>query len=264
MERTIVLASLLAAALAAPPAAAAKCKKDAAPVGDACVDLYEASVWEIPPDEAALIGKVRKSKVTSPDALSGATQRGLEFFDLPPGCPSNGNGCTDVYAVSIAGVPPARFISWWQAAAACRNAGKRLATNLEWQLAALGTPDPGVDEGATGCNVDSAEDVVPTGSRAGCVSDTGHHDMVGNVSEWVADWAEKSSNLCASFGEDYGLDLACMDGDGLGVGPAAMIRGGSYGSGTNAGVFAMSAHVDFGALDQNARLYTGFRCARNP
>jgi formylglycine-generating enzyme required for sulfatase activity len=252
----------LSAALAAQPAAAAKCKKDAAPVGDACVDLYEASVWEIPPDARALIGKVRKSKIASADALSDATQRGLDFFDLSPGCPSTGNGCTGAYALSIAGVLPARYISWWQAAAACRNAGKRLATNLEWQLAALGTPDPGIDEGTTGCNVDSAEDVVPTGSRSGCVSDTGHFDMVGNASEWVADWAEKSG-ACANFGEGYGSDVVCMDGDGLGVGPTALIRGGSYGSEAGAGVFAMSSLIDFGALDQNARLYTGFRCARD-
>jgi formylglycine-generating enzyme required for sulfatase activity len=32
-----------------------------------------------------------------------------------------------------------------------------------------------------------AREVLATGSRSGCVSATGHYDMVGNVSEWVAD-----------------------------------------------------------------------------
>jgi Sulfatase-modifying factor enzyme 1 len=262
MRRRLAVLAMIATAgsLLTGPAVARKCKSDAAQVGDVCVDLYEASVWEIPAGNAKLIGKVRKSKASAAD-LSAATQGGLDFFDLLPDCPATGNGCTDVYAVSIAGATPARFISWFQAAAACRNSGKRLATNQEWQMAALGTPDPGVDNGTSDCNIEQAGDVLATGARAGCVSDTGHFDMVGNVAEWVADWNDLSS-ACSNFSEEYGDDSLCMDGDGLGDGPAALVRGGSWDSGTGAGVFATSTRENFQALLQNGRLYIGFRCAR--
>src|SRR5712691_6610210 len=96
---------------------------------------------------------------------AGAIQHGATGDDYGSGCPPTGNGCVNFYAVSIAGVTPSRFITWFQAAAAARNAGKRLPTNAEWQAAALGTPD-GV------CNTSS---FVPaaTGSAAGCVSAVG-------------------------------------------------------------------------------------------
>ena len=156
------------------------CAADAVKVGPACVDKYEASVWWT--QNAALIQKIRLSTVTAADltapaALQLGTQPGVfEAF----GCDLTGNGagCKDVYAVSIPGVLPARYVSWFQAAAAARNAGKRLPTNAEWQAAALGTP-----EGS--CNTSSGA-VAATGTTAGCVSPAGAFDMVGNVEEWVA------------------------------------------------------------------------------
>jgi formylglycine-generating enzyme required for sulfatase activity len=253
---------LLAGSLLADPAAAKKCKPDAAQVGGVCVDLFEASVWEIPPEGRKLIKKVQQSKISSAAALAGAAQRGLEFADLFPGCPSSGNGCTGAYAVSIPGVTPARYVSWFQAAAACRNAGKRLATNQEWQMAALGTPDPGVDNGSSDCNIEAAGEVLATGSRSGCVSDTGHRDMVGNVSEWVADWGERAA-ACQDWDESYGDDRSCVGGDGSSSFPTALVRGGSFGAGAGAGVFAASTHQNILATLDNAYIYLGFRCARD-
>jgi hypothetical protein len=52
----------------------------------------------------------------------------------------------NIYAVSIPGVTPSRFITWFQAAAAARNAGKRLPSNAEWQ--ATGAGDAGSGRGA--------------------------------------------------------------------------------------------------------------------
>ena len=202
-------------------AEAAKCPPDAVQVGPTCVDRYEASVWKA--TDAGLIAKIRKGNVKLADlAAAGATQYGLAEGDLADnGCPRNGNGCTDFYAVSIAGVTPSRFITWLQAAAAARNAGKRLPTNAEWQAAALGTPD-----GAP-CIVNAA-DPGPTGTP-GCESDIGAFDMVGNLSEWVADWVPRSAS-CPGWGA-FSDDLMCLAGaDEAPVppGPGALLRGGSF------------------------------------
>src|SRR5437667_443931 len=83
-------------------------------------------------------------------------------------------------------VPACACIDWFQAAQACRVSGKRLATNLEWQDAAAGTPDPGNTPGANDCNTNSGGP-SNTGSRTNCKSSWGVFDMIGNVDEWVAD-----------------------------------------------------------------------------
>jgi len=109
------------------------------------MDKYEASVWSIDSANKGLIGKVQQGKVALSHLIEGgAVQRGTNVDDYGlAGCLDNGNGCTTVYAVSLAGVTPAHSITWFQAAAACANASRRLLTNVEWQVAALGTPDPG-------------------------------------------------------------------------------------------------------------------------
>src|SRR5712691_647669 len=53
------------------------------------------------------------------------------------------------------------------------NARKRLLTNAEWRVGALGTPDPGAaGDGVTTCNT-AAAGLMPTGSARNCVSDVG-------------------------------------------------------------------------------------------
>ncbi len=176
--------------LAAP--AGALCLPDAVPSGNLCMDKYEASVWQT--TNASLILKIKLGVVTNAAlTAAGATQ----FTDMSTGsalaaCPANGNGCTTVYAVSIPGVTPTANITWFQAAAAARNAGKRLPTNAEWQAAALGTPDPGVSPGPADCNTNSSGPDL-TGARSHCKSDVGAFDMVRNPWEWVADWVPLST-----------------------------------------------------------------------
>src|SRR5712691_13076497 len=92
---------------------------------------------------------------------AGAIQHGATGDDYGSGCPPTGNGCVNFYAVSIPGVTPSGFITWFEAAAAARNSGKRLPTNAEWQAAALGTPDPGTDNGTTDCNISSSTFILP-------------------------------------------------------------------------------------------------------
>jgi sulfatase-modifying factor enzyme 1 len=226
------------------------CAPSSVPVGAVCVDKYEASVWET--TDAAVIAKIRAGTVTLAELqAAGAVQRGAASDDYGAGCPDSGNGCVNFYAVSIAGVTPSRFVTWTQAAAAARNAKKRLLTNAEWQAAALGTPDAGPP-----CVIDPGNTQPgPTGT-AGCVSDTGVFDMVGNVSEWVADWFPRST---ACPPNPFGLpDYNCIGGADTLAGPGALWRGGAFSFGTNAGVFAISSeNVPSFSNDR-----IGFRAAR--
>jgi Sulfatase-modifying factor enzyme 1 len=242
------------------PAAAAKCPGDSVASGTACMDTYEASVWHVPPSETSLITKIQNGGVTLANLTSagamaaGVMQLGLVDGDLgAAGCPVTGNGCVDIYAVSIPGVTPAAFITWFQAAAAARNSLKRLPTNQEWQVAALGTPD------AAPCNVGSGG-VAITGNAAECVSDVGALDLVGNLTEWVGDWGDLAGG-CSSWSATFGSDISCVGGPILGFGflPGALLRGGGWSDPASfAGVFNVNAGVNPSIASQ----FIGFRCAR--
>lgn len=215
----------------------ASCPPDSVQVGPVCVDKYEASVWET--TDASLVALIQSGLATQADLISGgAVQRGVSSNDYP--CNIDGNDCATIYAVSISGVTPSSFITWFQAQQAAANSGKRLVTNAEWQMAAAGTPDPGGAPGPADCNTTSnAKDL--TGARANCVSRWGAFDMVGNVWEWVADWVPRSTDCVMPLFAD---DANCLAGASTTLGPGALIRGGFFhddifGGGASAGVFAV-------------------------
>jgi len=148
----------------------------------------------------------------------------------------------------VVGVPPSANITWFQAQQACRNVGKRLATSGEWQQAVAGTPD-----GAP-CVV-SAASAGPTGT-VGCVSAAGAFDMVGNLDEWVADWVPLST-ACPGWG-GFSNNFMCLSGASTtALGPGALLRGGYFNDGTDAGPLAV-----FGDEPSTSDFYIGFRCAR--
>jgi len=209
-------------------------------VGPVCIDRYEVSVWSSP---------------------TGGTQYGVSSDNYP--CNDNGQNCDNIYARSVAGVPPSRVITYFQAQQALANSGKRLPTNAEWQTAAAGTPD------SSPCNVGPGGAVANTGANVGCISDYGANDMVGNVAEWVADWDEQSflpSSSCGNWPAGFGDDQSCLgkaSGDFPTRLPGALIRGGAFGgqSGTSAGAFALVAGLNLGSPGV-AGSFLGFRGAR--
>lgn len=213
-------------------------------VADFCIDTYEASLV---------------------DRSGGATN--------PTNCAIDGNNCSDkdttgagadgtnnttaIYAQSAAGVAPVANISWFQAAQACANVGKRLPTNQEWQIAAAGT-------NAADCNV-SQGSVDLSDANPNCISNWGAINMVGNVSEWVADWiAGSGGGTSGTQGPTWGDDR--YDGvreaqfqDSDSHMPAAMVRGGDNNDGTGAGIFVLDATT---APSNDGNSNRGFRCAK--
>ena len=282
--RRYIVVGCTAVCLAAAVSAGAgtlRCPPDSVKVGNLCIDTYEASVWQIPPSNTALVKLVQAGKATLANLTAGgATQLGaaatcgiddygLYFPSTGEWTPVPGSNppSPGVYAVSIPGVQPSACITWFQANQVCRLSGKRLARNDEWQAAAQGTPDPGTDNQTTDCNVGIgglADHPVNTGSRSSCKSSWGVFDMVGNVKEWVADWGDLA-NSCTrwttSAPDIPGGDFSCFGGSGGGGSnslPGAYIRGGSFVDGSGAGVFEADARLDPSRHFNNI----GFRCAR--
>jgi|GEM_PF-1010701 len=141
-----------------------------------CMDAYEASV-----DEELSLGAVEQSATSS-----------------------SGDGSTTASANSIRFALPTSGVSWFQANAACQNAGKRLCSAKEWITACRGDQDRtypyadnyergtcnGHDSGRRGLVQSGAmfevkPDPLTGKDRAfGCVSQHGVYDLSGNLWEW--------------------------------------------------------------------------------
>jgi len=234
-----------------------KCPPDAVLVGQTCVDKYEASVWEIPDPTTtnkSLVTKVLKGKATLADLTAGGATQISPSSSCTPAFPAtfplNGQWTAPLYAVSIPGVHPTGCVNWFRADQACALSGKRLLTNAEWQRAAAGTPDPGTDNGTTDCNITTAGDAADAGARTSCKSSWGAFDMVGNLQEWVSDWVTFTAG-CPGWISGFNGDTECFSGASTTpstYGPAGLIRGGGFLSGTGAGVFDVRANSSVSAI----------------
>ncbi len=143
----------------------------------------------------------------------------VSFPDFGPVSPYFNPGDREVVAVSAPGLVPQGYIDQVRASDACTNAGKRLCTDVEWLRACQGPSgntypygdvrEPGVCNDArtvhpaveyfmtTDPSIYSELDhpclnqleagLDPTGANAGCLTDDGAFDMMGNLHEWTAD-----------------------------------------------------------------------------
>ncbi len=185
-------------------------------------------------------------------------------------------------AVSRPNVTPSANMNWFQAAALCNAAGKRLMTRREWFAAADGMTTVETTSG-NNCNVNN----TPAGPRMtgvgnNCASAWGAQDMVGNLWEWTDEWYSGAGSVLnvattpavspqrvldptpsspwpTGYGDDYTWNVNSRvtngSGDISGI-PSAALRGGSWSLGTQAGVFSLSL------LDgpSNRGTSVGFRC----
>ena len=176
------------------------------------------------------------------------------------------SGCK---AVSESGVLPLRYTSFTHAEQYCAAAGKRLLTPHEWHVVARD-----IDMQVVSCITDqSAAGPALTGS-ADCATRSGVHDMVGNVWEWVDaevvngmyQGREVPASGFVSSVDRAGVVLATTgDPDELydsayawtrAEGVQGMVRGGFYGSGSDAGRYAQNLSVSLDITTPGI----GFRC----
>lgn len=271
MTRYLVGLMMMIGLLYAPATASAQCPGGMVASGVTCMDKYEASLWKFA--DPTCVRLIREGIELPRHCMDNATQVGINGVDyIDAQCQFNGAGCTNIFALSLPGVIPARSINYFIAAAACRNSRKRLPSNAEWQAAALGTPDPWPqDDPANQCNLHTPSATL-TGSRSKCVSDVGAFDMVGNVIEFVADWGALATTGATwdVFIPGFGNDVSNIGGSPAGpiYGlPGTTLRGGSFSLAPNSGGTGELAGVY--AIDQNGApnsigdaTAAGFRCVR--
>lgn len=181
-----------------------------------CIDAFEASV-----DDGAL-GNASQTSDETANTLDGSTLAQAEL---------------------ALQVTPAAGVSYYQAKAACENAGKRLCSVDEWERACRG-PDSFVypygdtiDE--TACNgfFNYGSTVLATGSLDTCGSAYGVYDLSGNLAEWTASSTERTP--------------------GTGIFNDRAVRGGSY-AGNLVGLRCVGD--DYHEPPGSARADLGFRC----
>jgi formylglycine-generating enzyme required for sulfatase activity len=147
---------------------------------------------------------------------------------------------------------PVVYVPWSSAEAYCAWAEARLPTEAEWEKAARGAdgrlfPWGDSQPGADQVCFDSRRNLEGVGSCPAGASPYGALNMVGDVSEWVADW----------YAPDTYSQPLVENPTGPASGTARVLRGG-FGY----DFYELYSTGSYGVDPNEANSFIGFRCAR--